>query len=81
LGEGVRDDFTFSGVVGAGTGVEEAAVDGDECIIEFRFGEAVAVGVDLLLISLELRIVYLNGFGVIDADMIWGNSNEFAICL
>ena len=46
------DDFTFSGVVGAGTGVEEAAVDGDEGIVEFRFSETVAVGVHLLLISL-----------------------------
>ena len=50
----MRDDFTFSGVVGAGTGVEEAAVDGDKGIVEFRFSETVAVGVHLLLISLEL---------------------------
>ena len=46
------DDFTFSGVVGAGTGVEEAAMDGDEGIVEFRFGEAVAVSVYLLQINL-----------------------------
>ena len=52
LGKGVGDDFTFSGVVGAGTGVEEAAVDGDKGIVEFRFSETVAVGVYLLLISL-----------------------------
>ena len=42
------DDFTFSGVVCSGTSVEEASMDGDECIVEFRFGEAVAMCVYLL---------------------------------
>jgi len=48
LGEGVRYDFTFSCVVGARTSVEEAAMDGDEGIVEFRFSETVAVSVYLL---------------------------------
>lgn len=53
LGEGVGDDFTFSGVVGAGTGVEEATMDGDEGIVEFRFGEAIAMSVYLLKFNLH----------------------------
>ena len=33
LGEDVRDDFAFTGVFGAGAGVEEAALDGDEGVV------------------------------------------------
>ena len=50
------DDFTFSGVVGAGTGVEEATMDGDKGIVEFRFGEAIAMSVYLLKINLHSNI-------------------------
>ena len=57
LREGVGDDFTFSGVVSAGTGVEEATMDGDEGIVEFGFGEAVAMSVYLLKINLHSILI------------------------
>ena len=31
--EGMRDGFALSGVFGAVTGIEETALDGDECIV------------------------------------------------
>ena len=67
LGEDVRDDFAFTGVFGAGAGVEEAAGDGDECVVEVGFEGAGAVGVD-----------GLESGGVVYGDVVWGEADECA---
>ena len=36
-GEGVRDDLPFAGVFGAVAGVEETALDADECVVVFTY--------------------------------------------
>ena len=67
LGEDVRDDFAFTGVFGAGAGVEEAAGDGDECVVKVGFEGAGAVGVD-----------GLESGGVVYGDVVWGEADECA---
>ena len=67
LGEDVGDDFAFTGVFGAGAGVEEAAGDGDEGVVEVGFEGAVAVGVD-----------GLESGGVVYGDVVWGEADECA---
>ena len=64
LREDVRDDLALAGMLGAGARVEEAALDGDEGVVEVGLEGAVAVCVDCL-----------EGVGVGDGDVVWGNAD------
>ena len=46
LGEDVRDDFAFTGVFGAGAGVEEAAGDGDEGVVEVGLESTITMSIN-----------------------------------
>lgn len=69
LGEDVGDDLALAGVLIAVAGVEDAAADGDEGVVEFGLEDAVAVGVD-----------DAEGVGLGDGDVVGGNADEWAYC-
>lgn len=62
-GENVRDDLALPCVIDSIAGVEEASVDGHECVVKVALQRPVSVGVD------GLECVWVG-----DRHVVWGDA-------